>query len=354
MRLYVGTYTRNGSRGIYQAALDPRSGALTVHGVAAETQNPSFLVMGRGGAHLYAVNEVGDFGGEASGAVTAFAVDRDSGALRRLNQRSSRGGAPCHLAVDRGGRFLLVANYSGGNAAVLPIAEDGSLGEAVSVVQHRGSGPNRERQGEPHVHSVTLDRANRLALVADLGIDRLMAYRFDDRTGSLAPADPAWTALRPGAGPRHFAFHPDGRRAYVINELDSTLTALSYDPASGALTPGQTVPTLPADFTGRSHCADVHVHRSGRFVYGSNRGHDSIVVFAIDPASGKLTAVDHTSTQGKMPRNFALDPSGKYLLAANQGSDNIVAFRIDPATGKLTPTGSSVAVGAPVCVTFVP
>jgi 6-phosphogluconolactonase len=350
-RLYVGTYTRGRSQGIYLLRMSP-AGELSVSGLAAETTNPSFLALDATRRRLYAVNEIGNFRGGASGAVSAFQVDPASGALRLLNEQPSHGAAPCHLIVDGGNRFVLVANYTGGNASVLPIQADGSLGEAVSVVQHAGSGPNPQRQQRPHAHSVNLDSANRFAFVADLGIDRVMIYRFDARAGALTAAEPESAAAEPGAGPRHFAFHPDGRRAYLINELNSTLTSFVYEPGTGTLTPRQTLSTLPAGFEGANNCADVHVHPSGRFLYGSNRGHDSIVVFTIAPGDGALSPVQHQSTLGRTPRNFAIDPTGRFLLVANQDSDSISVFSIDPGTGTLTHTGQILDVPVPVCLKF--
>lgn len=351
--MYVGTYTDGRSDGIYLVRMSPASGHLTMDGLAARTTNPSFLAADTTRRQLYAVNEVGSYEGQPSGSVTAFRIDPSTGALREINQQASRGGAPCYITVDRGNRFVLVANYSGGNASVLPVGPDGSLGAAVTVVQHSGSGPNRDRQQAPHAHSVIVAPDNRFALVTDLGIDRIMIYRYDDRTGALTPGDPPAATVAPGAGPRHFTFHPDGRRAYVINELDSTVSAFTYEPRTGALAPVQTVSTLPAGYDGRNSCADIHVHPSGRFLYGSNRGHDSIVVYAIEPATGSLSRVQHQSTLGRTPRNFAIDPSGGFLLAANQDSDSVAVFAIDRGTGRLTHTGQVLDVPAPVCLRFV-
>jgi 6-phosphogluconolactonase len=351
--MYVGTYTDGRSDGVYVVRMSPTSGHLTMGGLAARTTNPSFLAPDTTRRHLYAVNEVVSYEGQSSGSVTAFRIDSSTGALREINQQASRGGAPCYITVDRANRFVMVANYSGGNASVLPIAADGSLGAAVTVVQHSGSGPNPQRQQAPHAHSVIVAPDNRFAFVADLGIDRIMVYRYDDRTGALTPGDPPAATLAPGAGPRHFTFHPDARRAYVINELDSTVSAFDYEPRTGALGPVQTVSTLPAGYDGQNSCADIHVHPSGRFLYGSNRGHDSIVVYAIAPGTGSLSLVQHQSTMGRTPRNFAIDPTGRFLLAANQDSDSIAVFAIDSVTGRLTHTGQVLDVPAPVCLRFV-
>lgn len=351
---YIGTYTGPKSQGIYAFRVDPRSGAASPLGCVAQAVHPSFLALHPSGKFLYAVSEVSRFADSQGGAVAAFAVDPATGALKLLNQQSSGGAGPCHLNVDKTGRHVLVANYSGGSVAVLPIRADGSLGEAAAVIRHSGSSAHPQRQRQPHAHSVNLSPDNRHALVADLGTDRVMVYRFAADRGSLEPAAIPSVALPPGSGPRHLAFHPDGRRVFVINELLSTLTLLDYDPDQGRLTPVQTLSTLPENFSGENTTAEVVVHPGGRFVYGSNRGHDSIAVFAFDPAAGdQLKLVEHAATQGRTPRNFALDPAGQYLWAANQGSDTVVIFRVDSASGRLRPTGQVLSVGAPVCVRFL-
>ena len=351
--VYVGTYTeKTNSRGIYRFRMDAGSGALRPVGEPAAAANPSFLALHPRRPILYAVNELTEFGGEPSGAVSAFAADARTGALAPLNQRTSQGGAPCYLSVDRTGRFALVANYVGGSVAVLPIGADGRLGDATAVVRHTGSGPNAERQGSPHAHCIIPDPANRYALVADLGTDRVTAYPFDARAGTLDTFRASHAALEPGAGPRHLAFHPNGRLVYVSNELDSTVSALRYAPETGTLSVAATVSTLGDAAPPVNAPADIHVAPSGRFLYLSNRGHDSIAVFAIDPRTGAPTLVELTSTQGSWPRNFALDPSGRFLFVANQRSDSIVAFRVAARTGRLTPTGQPDALPAPVCIRF--
>ncbi len=345
--LFVGTYTGRGSEGLYAYEMDPRTGALALAAVTSGITNPSFLALDAPRRRLFAVEERGP-----EGAVVAYRVDPASGELTLLNRQPSHGAAPCHLSVDRTGRCVLVANYGSGTACVLPVAEDGCLLEASAVVRHEGSGPRRDRQEGPHAHSITLDPRERFALVADLGLDRVMVYRFDAAQGTLTPNDPPWVQVHPGAGPRHLAFHPSGRYAYLINELDSTLTAFAYDAEQGALSSLQTVPTLPAGYPGASTCADVHVTPSGRFVYGSNRGHDSLVIHAIDPATGRLTYVGHEPTRGRNPRNFALDPTGTFLLAANQDTDTVVTFRLDAETGRLRPTDQVTHAPTPVCLKF--
>jgi 6-phosphogluconolactonase len=356
MLVYIGTYTRREahvlgkSEGVYIGRFDPAAGTLAVVGKAPGVDNPSYVALHPSGRYLYAANEVGDFDGKSSGAISAFAIDLATGGLTLLNQQASHGAAPCHLCVDQTGQYVLAANYGGGSAVVLPVQADGRLSEASDVIQHHGSSVNPRRQGEAHAHSINLDPANQRAYVADLGLDKIMIYRLDLAQGKLSPNNPPWAQVKAGAGPRHFAFHPNGRYAYVINELDSTITAFAYDEAHGSLTDLQTLSTLPDDFSGTSHCADVHVHPSGKFVYGSNRGHDSIAIFTVDQATGKLNPAGHESTQGKVPRNFAIDPTGAYLLAANQNSDNIVIFKIDQDTGRLTPTGQTAMVPTPVCI----
>ncbi len=351
--VYVGTYTGKGSDGIYLLRLDTASSGLTSPVLAAETPNPTFLALHPNHRYLYAANEIGRFDGKKSGAVSGFAVEPGTGKLTFLNQEASGGDGPCHLVVDRTGKYVLLANYGGGSVAVLPIQGDGRLGTATSFVQHTGSGSNPQRQEGPHAHSINVDAANRFAVAADLGLDKLLVYRFNSTNGTLTPNDPPFVTVKPGSGPRHFAFHPQGRFAYAINEMGSTVTVFAYDGTQGTLKEVQTISTLPKGFKGENDTAEVQVHPSGKFLYGSNRGHDSIAVFSIDKANGKLSLIQNESTQGKTPRNFGIDPSGRILLAANQDSGNVVAFRIDPRTGRLSPTGQSVKVNSPVCVKFL-
>ncbi len=350
--VYIGTYTNQKSKGIYAYRMSAAKGELTSLGLAADIVNPSFLAVHPNRKFLYAVTEVSDLEGQKGGAVSAFAIDAATGKLTFLNRVSSRGAGPCYLVVDKTGKSVLVANYGGGSVAALPVHDDGRLGEASAFVQHAGSSLNPKRQQGPHAHSINLSSDNRFAIAADLGLDELLVYRFDPSKGSLAANRPPLAKVKPGAGPRHFAFHPKGGFAYVINEMQSTVTAFRYDARQGALSELQTVSTLPAGFAGNNSTAEVQVHPSGKFLYGSNRGHNSIAVFAID-GKGMLAPVEHVSTQGRTPRNFGIDPSGAYLLAANQQSDTIAVFRIDPATGRLTPTGQVVETPAPVCVKFV-
>ena len=352
---YIGTYTGAKSKGIYSFRLDS-SGAMTPPALVAESVNPTFLAIHPNQRFLYAANETGNFGGKKSGAVSAYAIDAASGQLTLLNQQPSGGDGPCHLVVDRTGRNVLVANYGGGSVEVLPVQEDGRLGAPSAFIQHQGGSVNAQRQQGPHAHFITTDPGNRFALTCDLGLDKVLVYRFDAAKGSLTPNDPPSVSIKGGSGPRHLAFHPNGRYAYVINEMACTLTALSYNPRRGELKELQTVSTLPdgQQMMPNFSTAEVEVHPSGKFLYGSNRGHDSLAVFAIDQKTGRLTPVQHQSTQGKTPRNFALDPAGNYLLAENQDSDSIAVFRIDSKTGRLSSTGPLITgVGAPVCIKFV-
>jgi 6-phosphogluconolactonase len=356
--VYVGTEGGNTSKGIYAYRYDAATAQLTPLGLAAETTDPSFVAVHPNGKFLYAVNEVGNYKGPNSGGVSAFAIDRTNGdratgKLTLLNELPTRGADPCYITVDKSGKFVLVANYSGGSVMAFPILEDGRLGEASAFVQHSGHGADPARQEGPHTHSIDLSPDNRFAFVDDLGLDELFVYKFDAAKGSLTANDPPFAKFDPGAGPRHFAFHPSGKFAYVVSEMQSTVTAFAYGSAGGTLQALQTVTTLPADFKGHNDDAEIEVHPSGKFLYASNRGHDSIAVFAIDSSKGTLTTVEFASTQGKEPTNFEIDPTGTLLLAANKKSQNIVVFKIDQKTGKLTPTGQVLEVPTPMCMKFV-
>ncbi|HWY70261.1 MAG TPA: lactonase family protein [Terriglobales bacterium] len=351
--LFVGTYTAKDSKGIYAYRLESSSKKMTPLGLVAETPNPSFLATDPTGRFLYAVNEVEKYKGEASGSVSAFAIDRTSGKLSRLNELSSRGTDPCYLSLDQSGKHLLVANYGSGSVAAFPIRKDGSLGDSSGFVQHAGSGPDRERQEGPHAHWIGVTPDNRFAMSADLGTDKVLVYRLDESNGSLSANDPAFVSLEPGSGPRHFDFHPNGRFAYVLSELKPTVTVFSYAAQSGTLKQLQSLVTIPENFSGTNHPAEIRVHPNGRFLFASNRGHDSIAVFSIDQKNGTLSPVGYFSTEGKKPRNFEIDPSGSRLFVANQESGNIVVFNIDKATGKLTPTGQVLHVDSPVCLKFM-
>jgi 6-phosphogluconolactonase len=352
---YVGTYTEDGSKskGIYAYRFDTETAQITPLGLVAETTNPSFVALHPNGRFLYAVNEVGNYKGPNSGGVSAFSIDRSTGKLTLLNEVPSRGADPCYITVDKTGKYVLVANYTGGSIAVFPVLEDGKLGEASAFVQHTGHGTNPERQDKAHAHSIDLSPDNRFAMVDDLGLDELLVYKFDSASGSLTPNNPSFVKLDPGAGPRHFALSPGGMFAYVVSEMHSTVTTFSNDKKTGTLRPVQTISALPKDFTGKNDDAEIEIHPTGKFLYASNRGSDTITLFAIDPHKGTLTPVEYTPTQGKIPRSFEIDPTGKFLFAENQKSDNIVVFRIDANTGRLTPTGQVLDVASPVCVKFM-
>jgi 6-phosphogluconolactonase len=348
--VYVGTYTAPGaSRGIYKFNFDATTGAAGAPELAAESQSPSFLAIHPNGRFLYAVNEMDAFGGKKQGAVSAYSINPKTRALASLNQQPSIGDGPCHINVDRQGKNILIANYGGGSVAVLPIDAAGELKPASSFIQHTGSSANKSRQSEPHAHSINLDQSGKYAFVCDLGLDKIFTYAFDPVAGKLT--EKTFTPVKPGSGPRHFTFTPDFKRAFAINEISQTITAFNYD-GNGKLTEFQTITTVPEETRGNS-TAEIAIHPSGKYLYGSNRGHNSIAVFTVEPGSGQLCLVQNESTQGKTPRNFVIDPTGKYLLAANQDSDNIAIFSIDQATGKLSSTGKSIQAFKPVCLRFL-
>jgi 6-phosphogluconolactonase len=351
--VYVGTYTEKASKGIYACRFDPQADHLTAPGLAAGTSNPSFLAIDPTHRFLYAVNEVEQFEGRSSGGVSAFAIAPGTGRLTFLNEVPSGGSGPCHVTVDKTGKYVVVANYGGGSLAVFPISSDGRLGKATAFVQHKGASVNPQRQEGPHVHSVYMSPDNRYAISADLGLDEVFIYRFDAAKGTLTPNIPPSASVSSGAGPRHFAFHPNGKFGYVIDEMQSTITEFSYVAANGSLDLLQPVSTLPPDFKGDSTGAEIEVHPSGKFLYASNRGLDSIAVFSVNSRKGTLSLLAQVPTLGKTPRSFSIDPTGSYLFVANQDSDNIVQFRINLNTGLLTPTGQVLQVPSPVCVTFM-
>ena len=362
--LYVGTYTAGehqeatGSKGIYAFRINESAPSLdslpiTSLGVEAETPNPSFLAADPSGRYLYAVNELTQYKGASSGAVTAYTIDRKTGKLTYLNETASRGADPCYISFDKTGRYALVANYTGGSVAVFPVLSDGRVGEASAFVQHTGKGARPDRQEGPHAHWIQTTADNRFAVAADLGLDEVLVYKFNAANGSLRANDPAFAKLARGTGPRHVTFAPNNKFAYVVDELNSTVTAFTYDAQRGALNQIQTISTLPAGFSGANDTAEIHIHPNGKFLFASNRGNDSIAVFAINQHDGRLNLVGHFSTLGKTPRNFELDPSGRLLFVANEDSGNIVIFEIDLQSGKLTPTGQTLNAPAPVSLRFV-
>jgi 6-phosphogluconolactonase len=352
--VYIGTYTGGDSEGIYVYRLDAATGALSHVSTRAGMENPSFLDISPDRRFLYAIGEVGAVDGKPGGAVAAFAIDQQSGALTHLNTESTVGPGPCHLSIDATGKYVLVANYGGGSVAMVPVQDDGSLGAAADFVQHEGSSVNANRQQEPHAHSINVAPNNKHAFAPDLGIDKILIYQIDRENGKLVPNDPPSVSVDPGEGPRHFDFHPNGKYAYVINEIGNTIVSYTYDAENGHLQATGSVSTLPGDFDGVSHTADIHVHPNGKFLYGSNRGHDSLVICAIDESTGQLEVVGFEPTGGKNPRNFGIDPTGSYLLAANQDTGDIHVFRIDGDTGKLSKTEHVAQVPKAVCLKFVP
>ena len=351
---YIGTYTGPQSQGIYVYKFSAASGKLTPLGLAAESTSPAFLALHPNHRFLYAVNEITNYQGKKSGSVSAFSIDRSTGKLSLLNVVASGDPSPCHLAVDATGKYVLVANYGVGSVAAFPILADGRLGKATAFLPHSGHSINPKRQEGPHAHSIYVSPDNRFVVSADLGTDQVYVYRFDAARGTLAPNQPPSAAVPAGTGPRHFAFHPSGKFAYVIEEMGSSLTAFSYNAAQGVLRPLETISTIPKDYKGYNDCAELYIHPSGKFLYGSNRGHDSITAFALDPVKGTPTPIQYVPTEGKTPRSFGIDLTGSYLIAANQGSNTLVVFRIDALTGRLTPTGQKQDVPSPICVVFEP
>ena len=346
--VYVGTYNEDPGKGIYHLLLDPVSGSLEPAGETPGVPTPFFVRIDAAGRRLYATNALGPSGGGQQGTVSAFDLDPSTGALTFLGRQPSGGTLPCYIDLSHDGRFLLTGNYNSGSVAVLPI-EAGGLGPPVVTAQHEGSSIDEERQDGPHVHCMVLDPTGRWALAADLGTDEVRVYGLAE-DGGLQPADPPAVSCRPGAGPRHIAFHPRRSVAYVLNELDSTLSVFDFDPDRGHLTERQTVPALPPGFSGRNYAADVQILPSGRFLYTTNRGHDSIAVFAVDEASGLVRIVGHEPAQGSWPWNLAVDPTARFLLAANYETDCVSLFGIDGESGALTPTGVQAAVPKPVCL----
>jgi 6-phosphogluconolactonase len=350
--LYVGTYTDHGSKGIYAYRFDPATGQASDLGLAAESVQPSFLTADSSGRFLYAVNETDTYRGQPTGSVSAFAIDSETGKLSPLNEVSARGAGTTFITLDRTGKYVFVANYNSGSVAVFRVLQDGKLGESTAFVQHKGSSVDRDRQAGPHPHEIVLSPDNRFAIVADLGIDELVIYPFDSQNGTLG--QPHIVKSSAGAGTRHLVFGRNGKFVYVINELKNIIVSYSYSAKGGELHELQTVSTLPEEFKAINTTAEIQMDPAGRFLYGSNRGEDSIAVFAVGRKNGTLKKIENVSTEGKMPRSFALDPSGEWLAAANQGSNNVVIFRVESKTGHLTPTGQVLHVFTPTCVMFVP
>ena len=353
--MYLGTYTDHGAKGIYAYRFQPSTGKLTSMGAVATTPNPSFLVVHPNGRFLYAANESNlAIPAGKDNYVSAFAVNQATGQLTFLNNVSARGGWPCHVSIDKTATTLFVANYATGSVASFPIQEDGKLGNAVTVEQHKGKSVNPERQEGPHAHFMVPSPDNRFALSADLGTDQILVYRFDPATRKLTPNNPPFATLKPGAGPRHLAFSPDARFVYVNGELDSTVTAFAYDAAAGTLKTLQTVSTLPAGFKGINSTAEIQIDKAGKILFVSNRGDDSLAIFSIDKTSGKLTAAGRVPTGGKTPRFFTLDPTEKFLFAGNQESNTVAVFKVNASTARLTPMQTLKDVPEAVSIVFVP
>jgi 6-phosphogluconolactonase len=352
--VFVGTYTRGtDSRGIYVYRFDNSTGALHETSVAEGIENPSFLAVHPNAKYLYSSDEIDSFENQYAGAVSAFAIDAQSGKLTLLNRQSAGGTSPCHLVVDPAGRHVLVVGYGSGTVAVLPIGDDGQLQPVADLIQHQGSSIDPVRQSSPHPHEIIVAPGGKFALVPDLGLDQILQYRFNSGTARLTANEPPYASAAPGAGPRHLAFHPDGRRAYVINELDLTVSAFDFDAEHGLLSHLETTSAVPEGIgrTGVSG-AEIAVHPSGNFLYASLRGLDQIVSFRIDQSTGRLTPLERISTGGKTPRSFTIDPSGKWLLAANHGSGTIAVFRIKES-GQLEATSEQASVPSPVCLQFL-
>ncbi|PQO46410.1 lactonase family protein [Blastopirellula marina] len=347
---YVGTYTSGDSKGIYLSTLNPKDGRLSAPILAGELENPSFLAINGDHSRLYAVGEVSNFKDQASGGVSAFAIQED-GTLKLLNQQASGGRGPCHVILGPDEKTVLVANYGGGSFTSLPLAEDGTLKPAATVMQQTGSSIDKSRQQGPHAHGMYLVPGTKLALGVDLGVDKVMIYDVTDER-ELKTHDPAFVSITPGSGPRHLATNADGDKLYVLNEMASTVDVFSFDPQTGNSEHLQKLSTLPEDFDGSNTTAEIFVHPSGKWLYCSNRGHDSIATFAIDAETGKLTALGHTSSQGKTPRSFQIAPGGKYLLVANQNTSNIASYEIDQESGTLKATGHQIEVPNPCCIDF--
>jgi 6-phosphogluconolactonase len=344
----LGTYGSGPGIGFSLAHFDDETGRLTRPDFLTAARNPGFFAIDPDGRHLYACNE------DNRGEVSAYRLEASTGALTLLNSRSSAGLGPAYISLDRSGRFALVANYGSGTIAVIAINPDGSLGRQTAFVQHTGRSVDPVRQTRAYAHSIIVDPSNRFVLVADLGTDKVFLYRFDASDGTLSPNEPAFAAVAPGSGPRHISFHPNGRWVYVVNEMASTIAAFTWNPEAGSLAPFQTISTLPADFHGKSTAAEIEVHQNGKFLFSSNRGFDSIAVFSIDPATGRLAPVEIVPSGGRTPRFFTLDPGARWLLCANQDSNNVVVFGIDPSTGHLSRAGDPVAAHVPVCLGFLP
>jgi 6-phosphogluconolactonase len=361
LRVFFGTHNSGATRGFYEGHFDTATGRLTVPTFEVRSDGCAYFVISPDGKHLYTCNSVTNFGGtQHMGAVSAFAMDAATGKLTLLNQLPSGGEDPSYISLDNTGKFALVANYQGnrvpgegGTVTVFSINPDGSFGKQTAFDQHKGTSVDPSRQKQAYAHSIITDPSNKFALCPDLGLDKVFVYKFDEKTGTLAPNDPPFVTVKPGTGPRHVIFHPNGKIVYVIHEMGSMITSFNWDGQKGALTAFQEISTLPPDFKGASTCAEIRITADARYVYASNRGHNSIAQFTVDPQSGKLTFVQTVPSGGQTPRNFEFDPAQHWMLVTNHDSNNAVVFKIDPATGKLTQTGDPVAVTYPFCPRFL-
>jgi 6-phosphogluconolactonase len=350
--VYFGSHSTGPGKGFSVAHFDTETGVLGKPEFMVEAPSPAFFVISPDGRHLYTCNSLERFMDQAGGGVSAYSIDPASGKLTFLNSQPAGGGDTSHCSLDHSGKFLLAANYNGGNFAIFALNPDGSIGKRTALVQHSGSSVDPRRQTHAYAHCIKLDPTNHFVLVTDLGVDQLFVYRFDETNGTVTPIDPPSVAVKPGSGPRHISFHPNGKWLYLVNEMASTVYVYAWDSAHGVLSESQTISTLPDDFKAVSTTAEIEVHPNGKFLYVSNRGEDAIAMFSIDQQTGKLARIGSVPTQGKVPRNFAIDPSGKWMIVTNQDSSNAIAFKIDPATGKLTQNGQPVAVPSPFCERF--
>jgi 6-phosphogluconolactonase len=352
--VFFGTHSAGAQKGISVAHFNSETGILTKPELVVEAPSPAYFILHPDGKHLYVCNS-NDFAKKYTGqTITAYSVDPKNGNLTLLNQQSSGGADPSYICMDATQRYVLVANYKGGSVAVIAIKPDGSLGEITANIKHTGRSVNTVRQTQPYAHSIKLDPANRFALVADLGLDKLFVYRFNQETGTLSQNDPPFVQVAPGSGPRHTAFHPNGKFVYLINEMACTIITYAWDSTIGKLTELQTSSTLPADFKGKNSCAEIEVYPNGKFLYASNRGHESLAVFAIDSTSGKISLLEHIPTQGHWPRNFTFDPTYKWLIVTNHNSDNAMVFKVDTTNGHLKSVGNPVPIVYPFCIRFLP
>lgn len=350
--VFISAFAPGPDGAIHGYRLDVATGRLSMLQRTTGVENPFFLAISPDRKHLYSIHAPGQFGGKSNEQVAAYELMGHEGELKLLNRQSSQGTASCYLDVDSSGSMVVVANYSTGSVASYPIRKDGSIGEASSFVQHHGSSVDTARQEGPHAHSIVISPDNRFAFAADLGLDQILCYRIDPKTAKLLPSRPSFVRTPPRAGPRHLIFHPNAQRIYVINELENSVTQFDYEAASGSLIEQQTISTLPKDFDGKSYCADLKITPNGKFLYGTNRGHDSIAAYRIAD-DGRLTLLGIHSSGGKGPQNLAITAGGELLLCANMPGNNVTVFRIDANTGDLTPVGESVPMPSPSCIRIV-